>query len=272
MRNNVLLVVHNEEEQTALSDKLQHSYGIYVARNIEEIQHVVECASIQLIICNEEKPMINGWRICEIIKSSFHFAHIPVVLLTTCDSRRSKIKILETGVDAFVSKPLDWNYLQAQIKNLIANRLKIAEHFGHSIATAKEPLALQDENDFVKKLNDCIVENIHKKVLSVDFMARSMNMSRPTLYRKIKHITDRTPNELIGLARLNQAATLLLSADYRVFEVAKMVGFNSQSTFGKAFLKLFKVTPTEYQRIHKKALPDAGYQIPGKKFGEPDSL
>jgi two-component system, cell cycle response regulator len=79
-----------------------------------------------------------------------------------------------------------------------------------------------------------------------------MNMSRPTLYRKIKHITDRTPNELIGLARLNQAATLLLSADYRVFEVAKMVGFNSQSTFGKAFLKLFKVTPTEYQRIHKK--------------------
>ena len=253
MKNNVLLVVYNEEELAALSDILQHTYGIYVARNMEEIQRMVACESIQLIICNDEKPMINGWGICETIKSSFFFAHIPVVLLTTCDSHHSKIKILETGVDAFVSKPVDWNYLQAQIKNLIANRLKIAEHFGCSIANAKEPLVLQEENDFVKKLNDCIVDNIHKKVLSVDFLARSMNMSRPTLYRKIKSITDRTPNELIGLARLNQAATLLLKADYRVFEVAKMVGFNSPSTFGKAFLKLFKVTPTEYQRIHKKA-------------------
>jgi two-component system cell cycle response regulator len=252
MKNNVLLVVHNEEELAALSDKLQHTYGIYVARNMEEIHRMVAFASIQLIICNDEKPVINGWGICETIKSSFLFAHIPVVLLTTCDSRHSKIKILETGVDAFVSKPVDWNYLQAQIKNLIANRLKIAEHFGCSIANAKEALALQSTNDFVKKLNDCIVDNIHKKVLSVDFLARSMNMSRPTLYRKIKHISDRTPNELIALARLNQAATMLLKADYRVFEVAEMVGFNSPSTFGKAFLKLFKVTPTDYQRIHKK--------------------
>jgi two-component system, cell cycle response regulator len=253
MRNNVLLIVHNEKELAALADKLQPAYNVYTARNGKEIQHIVECASIQLIICNEEKPMIHGGGICETIKSSFHYAHIPVILLTASNSSRSKIRILEAGVDAFVTKPVDWNYLHAQIKNLIYNRTKIAEHFGCSLAAARETVGATADNDFVKKLNDCIVDNMHKKVLSVDFLARSMNMSRPTLYRKIRSITDRTPNELIALARMKQAAALLVTADYKIFEVAKMVGFNSQSTFGKAFLKSFNVTPTTYQRIHKSS-------------------
>jgi two-component system, cell cycle response regulator len=251
MRNNVLIVVHNPEELAALSEALQQPYNVYVARNMNEIQDIVQSVPIHLIICDEEKPMINGGGICSTIKSSNLYAHLPVILLTTCNSIHAKINILETGVDAFITEPVDFNYLQAQIKNLIANRLKIAEHFG--VALAKEPLVVQEEHDFVKKLNDCIVDNMHKKGLSVDFLARSMNMSRPTLYRKIKNITDRTPNELIGLARLKQAAALLVSADYKVFEVAKMVGFNSQSTFGKSFLKHFKVTPTEYQRMNKTA-------------------
>jgi two-component system, cell cycle response regulator len=252
MRNNLLLVIHNETALTALLDTLRHTYNIYIARDFDEMQDIIEGASIKLIVCDEEEPMINGWGICSAIKSSFHYAHIPLILLTSCNSINAKINILETGVDAFITKPVDRNYLQAQVKNLITNRLKMAEHFG--VAAAKKPLAAQEEeHDFVKKLNDCIVDNMHKKVLSVDFLARSMNMSRPTLYRKIKHISDRTPNELIALARLKHAAALLLSADYKVFEVAKMVGFKSQSTFGKAFLKLFKVTPTEYQRMHKKA-------------------
>jgi len=173
--------------------------------------------------------------------------------LTACNSVRAKINILESGVDAFLTKPIDFNFLHAQIKNLIGNRAKIAAHFEHTLPAAIEPAGFQEDNEFVKKLNDCIVDNMHKGALSVDYLARSMHMSRPTLYRKIKHITDRTPNELIGLARLKQAANLLLSADFKVFEVAQKVGFSSQSTFGKAFLKQFKVTPKEYQRMNRKS-------------------
>lgn len=253
MINNVLLVANNEKELNALLEKLRHTYNIYIARNVEEMREMIEFGSIQLVICNEEKPTINGWGICKTIKSSFHYAHIPVILLTTHNSVRDKINILESGVDAFISKPIDFNFLHAHIKNLIGNRAKIADHFEHTHSATTEPICFQEDNEFVKKLNDCIVDNMHKGALSVDFLARSMHMSRPTLYRKIKHITDRTPNELIGLARLKQAANLLLSADFKVFEVAQKVGFSSQSTFGKAFLKQFKVTPKEYQRMNRKS-------------------
>ena len=73
--------------------------------------------------------------------------------------------------------------------------------------------------------------------MSVDWLANVMNMSRPTLYRKIKSLTNQTPNELIGSARLQQAASLMASANYKVFEVAEMVGFYSSSSFLQGIFK-----------------------------------
>ncbi len=125
-----------------------------------------------------------------------------------------------------------------------------AEHYANTRQTVQLP---ESENDFINRLHSCIAANLQNKVLSVDFLARTMNMSRPTLYRKIKTITNKTPNELIALARLKQAAQLLASANYKVFEVAEMTGFNSPSSFGKAFLKQFKVTPVAFQQHCKNA-------------------
>lgn len=71
-------------------------------------------------------------------------------------------------------------------------------------------------------------------------------MSRTTLYRKIKAISNLTPNELINIARLKKAAELLMDGSYKIYEVAHMVGYNSQTSFGRNFLKQFGMTPTEY--------------------------
>jgi AraC-like DNA-binding protein len=125
-----------------------------------------------------------------------------------------------------------------------------AEHYANTRQTVQLP---ETDNDFINRLHSCIAANIQNKVLSVDLLASTMNMSRPTLYRKIKTITNQTPNELIALARLKQAAALLTAYSYKVFEVAEMVGFNSPSSFGKAFLKQYKVTPVAYQQISKNA-------------------
>jgi AraC-like DNA-binding protein len=123
-----------------------------------------------------------------------------------------------------------------------------AASFEQVACVAKGETAAAMKDDFLKRLYECISENIHNKVLSVDWLANIMNMSRPTLYRKIKSLTSQTPNELIGAARLQQAANLMASANYKVFEVAEMVGFYSSSSFCKAFLKKYKVTPIAYQR------------------------
>ncbi len=73
-----------------------------------------------------------------------------------------------------------------------------------------------------------------------------MNMSRATLYRKIKEISNLSPNELINVARLKIAAELLANQEHKIYEVSERVGFNSYRQFGRNFHKQFGVFPSEY--------------------------
>ena len=100
----------------------------------------------------------------------------------------------------------------------------------------------------MERLNEAIQQNMENEELDVDHLARFMNVSRPTLYRKIKAISDLTPNELINITRLKKAAELLAGADYKIYEIATMVGYHSQNNFGRNFLKQFGMSPTEYQK------------------------
>lgn len=252
MRYNVLLMLNDKKEFEVLSKNLQCNYHVYAASGTNELLQLVDSVSIQLIICSVDQPARNGWALCSLLKSSFQYAHIPIILLTAEGSLVSKIKSLEAGADACLRKPYSRTYLEAQIKNLITNRLKITEHYAFSQAAVTETPGVGVNEDFIKKLNDCIIENVHNSALDVNLLARCLNMSRPTLYRKIKTITRQTPNELINLTRLSRAAGLLECTAYRVNEIAGMVGFSSQSSFGKAFIKQFGLTPTEYQRRNKK--------------------
>ena len=77
-------------------------------------------------------------------------------------------------------------------------------------------------------------------------LAVLMNMSRPTLYRKIKSISNLTANEMINITRLKRAAVLLAKDNFRINEVFNMIGYSSPSQFGRNFQKQFKMTPSEY--------------------------
>ncbi len=102
------------------------------------------------------------------------------------------------------------------------------------------------DTDFLEKLSLCIEKNIEDHTLDVDQLCRMVNMSRTSLYRKIKAISDLSPNELINLTRLKKAASLLATGNYKVNEVAAMVGYTLTSNFSRDFSKQFGMSPSSY--------------------------
>jgi AraC-like DNA-binding protein len=102
------------------------------------------------------------------------------------------------------------------------------------------------DEEFIKKLDDIIDQNMADTNLSVESLADILHMSRSTLYRKIKDISNLSPNELINNARLKKAAELLLSGKYKVYEIAEIVGYNSQSSFSRNFQKSFSMSPSDF--------------------------
>lgn len=249
MKPVLLLVDDNEDILDFLTEELSEKYTIFKALNGEEALNILKNEAIQLVVSDVMMDIMDGFELCRQIKTNFEYSHIPVILLTAKNSLQSKIEGLEIGADAYIEKPFSPEHLQVQIANLIYNRNKIKDYFAKSpLVHIKSMAYSKADEDFLETLNNVIQQNLENTELDVDHLAKIMNMSRPTLYRKIKAISDLTPNELINISRLKKAAELLAATDYKVYEIADMVGYTSQNNFGRNFLKQFGMPPTEYQK------------------------
>ncbi|MBS1664149.1 MAG: response regulator [Bacteroidetes bacterium] len=246
-RQMVLLVEDNQEILDFVAGELKGEYSILKARNGVEALKKIETEHVQLIISDVMMPVMDGYSLCKEVKSNVEYSHIPVILLTAKNSLQSKIEGLEMGADAYIEKPFSQQYLLAQIKSLLNNRNKIKEHFANSPLVNIKTMAYSKADErFLTTISEIIQGNLASAELNVDLLAREMNMSRPTLYRKIKGLSNLSPNDLIKITRLKKAAELLGSKQYKIYEVAGMVGYSLAANFSRDFMKQFGISPTEY--------------------------
>ncbi len=246
----ILLVDDEEEILEFLERVLRIRYTILKAENGQEALNILATEAVQLIVSDVMMPVMDGFELCKMVKSNFEYSHIPIILLTAKNTIQSKVEGLELGADAYIEKPFSKEYLQAQMASLLANRNMIREYFASSpLVHIKSMAHSKADEHFLELLNDKIIKNIEDMELDVEKLARILNMSRITLYRKIKAISNLTPIELINITRLKKAAELLAEGDYKIYEVADMTGFSSQSNFARNFHKQFEMTPTDYMNI-----------------------
>ena len=243
----ILLVDDEEEILDFLERILSTKYAVLKTQSAQEALLMLASNAVQLIISDVMMPDIDGFELCRLIKSNVEHSHIPVILLTAKNTIQAKVQGLELGADAYIEKPFSKEHLQAQIASLISNRQMIREYFATSPLVHINSIAhtRADEN-FLEGLYDTICKHMEEVELDVEQLARYMNMSRVTLYRKIKAISNLTPIELITITRLKKAAELLAAGHHKVYEIAVMTGFSSQSNFARNFHKQFGITPTDY--------------------------
>lgn len=250
MQNLPLLCV-GKTETHRLTGYLGGVYHLFPVRTQSQMFAVLENHPIHLIIIHREAGNLRkGMEICSSVKSKSSFAHLPVVLLIPRNNAEAKIGCLQSGADAWMEKPVSRDHLRAQIRNLLANRHRVHRHFSRTVTGKPLPgYGKREDGVFMGRLNGFIIERLSDPCLKVDELSRLMNISLPTLYRKIKSVSDVTPNALVNIIRLNKAAELLTYGRYKIFQIVKMVGFHSRSNFGRAFLKQFGLTPKEYQQM-----------------------
>jgi two-component system, cell cycle response regulator len=250
----VILLVDDEEDILEFLERvLKTKYTILKAEHGEEALEILATEAVQLVVSDVMMPVMDGFQLCKKIKTNFEYSHIPVILLTAKNTIQSKIEGLELGADAYIEKPFSKEHLQAQIASLMANRNKIRDYFANSpLVHIKSMAHTKADERFLELLNDTIRRHIEDIELDVEKLARLLNMSRITLYRKIKAISNLTPIELINITRLKKAAELLAEGDYKIYEVADMVGFSSQSNFARNFHKQFNMTPSDYMQAKRE--------------------
>jgi DNA-binding response OmpR family regulator len=243
----ILIAEDDVDLMDFLDKELKNSFTILKALDGEKALEIVLKENIQLVVSDVKMPKMDGFDLCKSIKNNTDTCHIPIILLTSKTGSKSKIKGLQSKADVYIPKPFSVDLLILQINTLLENRKQTLQYYLSSpLSHLKANSNTQIDAEFLQALDEAMSNNIADPDLSIETLAEIMNMSRSTFYRKIKDLSDLSPNDLINRARLKKAAELLHTGKYKIFEVAEMVGYKSQTNFGRNFQKFYKMTPTEY--------------------------
>lgn len=241
-----LLVIDDSDQiRWFLKHVFAKEYQILEARNGQEGVDTALKEEPDLILCDVMMPVKDGYETCREIKSDPKMAQTPVVMLTAKVESEDVITGIEAGADDYITKPFDVEILRSKINSLMKKREDMKRYFSDSTTSSEEENSLP-----VNPFMDAVIKNIEKHLDDSTFEAKvladSLNMSLPTLYRKIKQYSDLSILELTRNIRLKKAAELLATQQYSVQEVAEMVGFNDTATFRKRFTEQYGVTPSQY--------------------------
>lgn len=243
----ILIVEDNKELRTFLKESLSETYLIFEAENGKEALSLIEKDAFEIVISDIVMPEMNGLELCNRLKSDPAYSHLPIILLSAKTDTLTKVDGLKKGADVYMEKPFSVEQLKAQLNSIIENRNKLREVFLKSPLQFYKNTKDNNENaEFVKKLNDNILENMSDEKFSIDSLSDTFAISRSNFHKKIKNITGMTPNDYIKLIRLNKSAQLLSTGKYRINEVCYLVGFNTPSYFAKCFAEQFGQLPKDF--------------------------
>ncbi len=243
----VLIIEDDLELVKYVGNLLEDKYWILTTSSCEKGLELVIKEEPELIILDIMMPGMSGLELCQKIKTDIRISHIPVILLTALTSIEDRIKGLSTGADSYISKPFHPEHLVVSIEKLIEQRRQLKMHFQKELYHKPDTSGLPSiDEKFLKKVMEYIESNISEPELNVETLSNEVGISTTHLYRKIKSLTDLSPNELIRKARLKKAAEFLSTRQGSISEVMYEVGFSNHSYFAKCFHEEFGYSPKEF--------------------------
>ncbi|TKG93742.1 hybrid sensor histidine kinase/response regulator [Puteibacter caeruleilacunae] len=246
----ILVVDDHQEMREFVKQTLEKNYRVMIAENGKDAYDQVMQMIPDLIISDVMMPEVDGLEFCKLIKSNEITNHIPVILLTAKTSIDHRIEGLEVGADSYIPKPFNVQHLKVRISKLLELRKALRDKYRNNFQLLEKDESGLKEADlkFVKNVETIIDKYLMDESFSVELLGNEIGFSRMQLYRKLKSITDLSPNEFIRNYRLKKAAELLQKGEMNVSEVLYEIGFTNKSYFTKCFKEIYGMTPTEYMK------------------------
>jgi CheY-like chemotaxis protein/AraC-like DNA-binding protein len=243
-KKTILVVEDNSELRNYLKNELKKDYKVKMAINGEEGLQMAIKFIPDIIISDVMMPIMDGFEMCEKIKSDLRISHIPLLMLTAKGMLIDRVKGIDSGADVYLNKPFNMNILKSHLNQLINSRQILFNKYYNGVSENELKNTTSIDKQFITNILEYVHENINDPALNVENLADELLISRSKLYRKIKALTGLTANEFIKKIRLEKAKQFLENSDYSISEVSFKVGFSSPSYFTKCYKMQFGILPT----------------------------
>ncbi len=235
-RETILIVEDNADYRKYLVDILSENYNVKSATEGKEALSVLETNQVNLVLSDMMMPGMDGLEFVSQLRLQDAYRHLPVIFLSAKRTAEDIKSGLGSGADVYLTKPIENKMLLTQIAAVLRRE---------KLLNQKELEENVPVYPFKNKVHELIVRHMANPGLSGSMLADALYISRATLYRDWKEVSDVTLNDYIKQVRLNEAKLLITENRYSVKEAARAVGFLKANYFATVFKKHFGIAPSK---------------------------
>ena len=121
MKKRVLIIDDEENVLSLVSATLGYSdrFDIALARNGQEALESAMEEAPDLVILDMLMPIMDGFQVCQALKSDPHTAHVKVIMLTAMAQEADMGRAIAAGADRYITKPFSPTKLLDTVEEII---------------------------------------------------------------------------------------------------------------------------------------------------------
>jgi signal transduction histidine kinase len=204
------LIVDDEPagRETIESILTGQEYSLDMAENGFEALNKAASLQPDLILLDIMMPGMDGYEVCQRIRSTAGLAEVPIIILTALDDTFSRLRGLEAGADDFLSKPVDRQELRARVKTITRlNRYRTLLEQRESLREMAQSLVSAQEEERLRisrELHDELGQALTAHLIGMRLLSRDLPMDDAALKRRIESLTAETLDTLTRMRQLAQ--------------------------------------------------------------------
>ena len=124
-----ILVADDQAANRELLESLLTADGFQIVQAADGEQALGELVQnqVDLVLLDVMMPRLNGFQVCERMKSNPDTDLIPVILVTSLADQEDRIRGIKAGADDFLTRPVDRAQLLARVRSLLKLKMRTDE-------------------------------------------------------------------------------------------------------------------------------------------------
>ncbi|WP_183084534.1 GlxA family transcriptional regulator [Chryseobacterium sp. 7] len=195
------------------------------------------------------KQVTTHWKFADTLQKSYPKLEVNVNPFFICDKPVYTSGGVSSGMDLALAlleedfgKPLATEVARHLVLHL--KRSGIQSQFGNVLPE------YEVMSPFTKDVRDLLKDKLGE-IITVEYMADSLNMSTRNFSRVFVKESGMTPGKFLEKMRLDQAKNMLEYTDMSVDMIADKCGFSSSVSLRRIFLKNISLSPAQYRKAFK---------------------
>jgi putative two-component system response regulator len=173
-----ILVVEDDDASRKLAKAMVESLGHEADSARDGLEALAKLKlDFDLVLLDVQLPAMDGYEIARRIRSDPRFSDLPIVMVTSLESREDRLRATEAGANDFIAKPIDKTELRIRANSLLKmkeaqdalkrQQMVLEETVARRTATLRQ--TLEEMVEAQRTTHQAHLETIHRLALASEY-------------------------------------------------------------------------------------------------------